>query len=274
MKLEDYINPEYLDNFQNKYLNNSPFPHIVFDDFISPEIINKVEAEFPDLSQKDDVINFNDKTSYKFASKGFKDLSPEGVKLISFLNSDIFLEYLQELTGIKETLISDPYLVGGGYHEIKSGGFLKTHVDYTKHSKIGIDRRINLLLYLNKNWIKDWGGSLHLYDKNDLTDSKISIEPIFNRCVIFTTTSFTYHGHPDVIKCPDNVSRKSLALYYFSNGRPQEELSEEAISDSDQTFWIDNDGKEIPIFSKSRKILSDILPPIIFRNLLKFFGKK
>ena len=65
-------------------------------------------------------------------------------------------------------MISDPYLSGGGYHEIKNSGFLKVHVDFTKHPYLNLDRRINLLLYLNTNWDNNWGGSLKLYDQNDL----------------------------------------------------------------------------------------------------------
>ena len=80
-----------------------------------------------------------------------KNLSDTANQLISFLNNDIFLKYLQEITGIKEPLISDPYLSGGGYHEIKNGGVLKVHADFNRHPSLELDRRVNLLLYLNKN---------------------------------------------------------------------------------------------------------------------------
>ena len=105
-----------------------------------------------------DKHSFNSPTEIKLASKGTKDLSKNAYKLISFLNSDIFLEYIQILTGIKEKLLSDPYLSGGGYHEIKNGGVLKIHADFNKHPSINIDRRVNLLLYLNENWDTKWGG--------------------------------------------------------------------------------------------------------------------
>jgi hypothetical protein len=42
--------------------------------------------------------------------------------------------------------------------------------------------------------------------------------------VIFSTTDFSYHGHPEPLNCPDNRSRRSLALYYYTNGRPASEV--------------------------------------------------
>ena len=121
-------------------------------------------------------------------------------------------------------MISDPYLNGGGYHEIKKGGFLKIHADFNKHPNLELDRRINLLLYLNKNWNESWGGDFQMFDKNMNGPIK-KIYPHFNTCVIFSTSSNTFHGHPNTLKCPLNKSRKSIALYYFSTGRPKDELN-------------------------------------------------
>ena len=104
-------------------------------------------------------LNFKTQNEIKLTSIGMEDLSPSAFKLISFLNSDIFLIYLQKLTGIKEKLFSDPYLLGGGYHEIKKGGFLDVHADFNKYKDVNLDRRINLLLYLNHDWNVEWNGN-------------------------------------------------------------------------------------------------------------------
>ena len=117
----------------------------------------------------------------------------------------------------------DPHLSGGGLHEIKKGGILKVHTDFNKHPKNNLDRRVNVLIYLNKNWKKEYNGCLELWDK-EMIKCKQKIIPNFNKMVIFSTTDFSNHGHPEPLKCPKNKSRKSLALYYFSNGRPQEEI--------------------------------------------------
>ena len=134
------------------------------------------------------------------------------------------MHFIQLLTGINETLLGDPYFVGGGLHQIKRGGCLKIHADFNKHELTGLDRRVNILIYLNKNWKNDYGGHLELWDR----DMKLCVKrilPEFNTVVIFNTTNYTYHGHPDSLNCPEGMSRKSLALYYFSNGRPQTEIN-------------------------------------------------
>jgi Rps23 Pro-64 3,4-dihydroxylase Tpa1-like proline 4-hydroxylase len=213
------------ESLRNLYSANKPYPHIVMENFINHNKLQGVHEEFPDLSKLpiDLINNFNSKLENKFSSKGVFALSKNAFELISFLNSEFFLRYLQILTGIEDTLMSDPYLVGGGYHEIKRDGFLKIHADFNKHPNIDFKRRLNLLIYLNKNWQESWGGDFQMYDKKMEGPMK-RVFPTYNTCVIFTTTSLSYHGHPDPLMCPRNQSRKSLALYYFSGTKPNTTL--------------------------------------------------
>ena len=138
--------------------------------------------------------------------------------LLYQLNSSVFVNFLEELTGVGG-LIPDPHFEGGGLHQIERGGFLKIHADFNRHPKLNLDRRLNLLLYLNEDWKDDYGGHLELWDREVARCVK-RIAPVFNRCVVFTTTDFSFHGHPEPLACPPAVTRKSLALYYYSNGRP------------------------------------------------------
>ena len=85
-----------------------------------------------------------------------------------------------------------------------------------------LDRRLNMLIYLNKNWSENNGGQLELWDRKMQKCVK-NIIPIFNRMVVFSTTDFSYHGNPNKVKVESNLSRKSIALYYYSNGRPSSE---------------------------------------------------
>ena len=214
------------ESLSSSYKRARPFPHIVMRDFISDVVLDGVEKEFPDLRLLggSTVKRFDNSREVKFASRGMGALSPHALILNSYLQSDLFLMWLNKLTGIEEPLISDPYLAGGGYHEILQGGFLKVHADFNKHPKLDLDRRLNLLIYLNRDWIPEWGGALQLFDET--MDRPIqSIQPEFNTAVIFSTTSYTFHGHPDPLTCPSNKSRRSLAYYYFSTGRPENEVS-------------------------------------------------
>ncbi len=104
------------------------------------------------------------------------------------------------------------------------GGFLKVHADFNWHPKLKLDRRLNVLIYLNRDWKDEYGGALELWDRS-MTGPEKSVLPVFNRTVVFSTTDFSYHGHPHPLACPEATTRKSVSLYYYSNGRPDEEKS-------------------------------------------------
>ena len=210
------------------YLTAKPFPNIVLNNFFKEDFLNTVLNEFPDLSQLTESQIYNVKNEIKLSNKNY-DKFPHTIKsFIDFLNSNLFLNFLQKLTSIKEKLISDPHLEGGGLHEIKSGGVLKIHTDFNRHPFLDLDRRVNVLIYLNKNWNHSYGGHLEFWNKN-MSKCEKKILPSFNTMAIFSTTDFSNHGHPDPLKCPIEVSRKSIALYYFSSGRPKEEIRESHI---------------------------------------------
>jgi Rps23 Pro-64 3,4-dihydroxylase Tpa1-like proline 4-hydroxylase len=141
------------------------------------------------------------------------------------LNSNPFVGFLEKITAITG-LLADPHLQGGGVHNTRPGGYLKVHADFNKHPRYGLDRRLNLLIYLNEDWQPEYGGDLELWSP-DMQSCIHSIAPIAGRCVIFRTSSNSYHGHPHPLTCPPDRSRRSVALYYYSNGRPDEDGSRE-----------------------------------------------
>ena len=227
MSDDNYINGD-LKNISNNnksiFAKNNPFPHISLENFFDNKYLSEIMEEFPDLD-KMGCLEFKTNTDKrKFATDvGFK--YPTKIRnFISFLNSSEFLNFLQDLTGIKEKLVPDPYFFGGGLHQIKKGGFLKIHADFNYHPQMKLDRRINVLIYLNKNWKKEYGGYLELWDK-EMKKCVKKILPTFNKIIIFNTNDYTFHGHPDPLDCPENISRKSIALYYYSNGRPSNEIN-------------------------------------------------
>lgn len=208
------------------YQSNQPFPHIVIDDFLPQSTLRKLLAEYPqdqDLPAWNDATH-KDKESGEYVQKDKRNIRdvlrmPTTYRqLIWELNSHYFLDFLSRMTGINK-LIPDPNLRGAGIHQIGSGGFLKVHADFTTHRDFGLDRRLNFLLYLNNDWPEQYGGQLELWDK-DMQGPPKQVLPIANRCVVFNTTATSYHGHPHPITCPEGVYRKSLALYYYTNGRP------------------------------------------------------
>jgi Rps23 Pro-64 3,4-dihydroxylase Tpa1-like proline 4-hydroxylase len=275
----NFINPAITDlqqlakDKQQEYLNAVPFPSITFDNFFDQDVLDKIVGEFPDLSKQANVFKFNNPNEKKLATKGESLFGEMTKSLAHYLNSQPMLEFLQELTGIQETLLPDPYFFGGGYHEIKPGGLLKVHADFNKHTTAGIDRRINLLVYLNKDWEESYGGHFELWDK-DLKKAHAKILPLFNRIAIFSTTDFSYHGHPDPLTCPPDRSRRSLAFYYYSNGRPKEEISEEEHT----TLFVNregvkNDTAKIKDPATLKSVIRDLTPPILYEAAKRILNK-
>jgi len=245
------------------YRAAEPFPHIVMDNFFEDTtILDRVLEEFPGQDQIN-WTRFNDYHEIKLASKREDQLGPFTRHLIYHLNSSFFINFLEELTGI-QGLVPDPHLEGGGVHQILRGGKLGIHADFNRQVKLNLDRRMNLIIYLNKDWKEEYGGCLELWDR-EMKNSVKKILPFFNRAVIFNTTDFAFHGHPEPLNCPEDRSRKSLALYYYTNGRPPEELA----GVHSTLFQLRPD--EIKV-RKFKQVAGKFIPPIVHE--VRFFVKK
>lgn len=242
---------------REQYLSASPFPHIVIDDFISPNVLEKCLEEFPQAPDPESITFDRDQERFK---TGFHPdyMSPSVRSLFYSFNSRPFLKFLENLTGIKG-LIPDPYYLGGGFHEIKQGGHLSVHADFNHHTRLDLERRINVLIYLNRDWSEDYGGQIELWDRK-MKNRVVSKTPDFNRCVIFNTDSDSYHGNPNPINHPENKSRRSIALYYYTatwdNQRREHTTQFKARPKT---------GDAIDWSVKINEFLADILPPVIFR---------
>ncbi|MGK7941865.1 MAG: 2OG-Fe(II) oxygenase [Crocosphaera sp.] len=258
-----WLKADELESIANKnreaYLQAKPFPHIILDDFFPEILLDKILEEFP-TPKSIDWKKFDRSTEKKLASTSEVQMGETTRLFLYQLNSSIFLTFLEKLTGI-EGIISDPYFVGGGLHQIEPGGYLKIHADFNKHGKLKLDRRLNLLIYLNKDWNEDYGGYFEMWDR-EMESCQKKILPVFNRCVIFSTTDFSYHGHPNPLTCPEGRTRKSLALYYYSNGRPAEEVSGVHSTlfreRSEENFLH----QQQSLSSKAKEIGKKLIPPI------------
>jgi 2OG-Fe(II) oxygenase superfamily len=223
----DFLKPPYdqssLDEVlaNNAYQAASPYPHIVIDNLFDPHTLNEILGHW--TVKNDPTLEFHNDGTYVKNKKGSginTVFSQPAEAFLWQLSKPSFLKFLEQLTGING-LIPDPYFFGGGLHTVGQGGTLAVHVDYNKHFKFKLDRRLNLLVYLNHDWTEANGGALELWDAYTTSCAK-KVVPMFNRTVIFSTTSTSFHGHTDPVNCSDTETRKSIALYYFSNGRPEE----------------------------------------------------
>jgi len=170
-------------------------------------------ATFPDRTGKSYFDRDQERLKYQFNPGE----SSSGIvrNILSELNSQAFLSFLRELTGISG-LISDPYFHGGGLHETCAGGHLGIHADFNIHREMKVERRLNLLIYLNEDWEPSFGGNLELWDQA-MSARQLAVAPLLGRAVIFNTSLDSYHGHPDPLTCPPDRSRRSIATYYYTS---------------------------------------------------------
>jgi Rps23 Pro-64 3,4-dihydroxylase Tpa1-like proline 4-hydroxylase len=250
----------------SSYKSASPYPHTYFDNFMDVEPLRQVLDEFPSPEKKI-WREYDNYFEGKLEAQGEEKVSDFTSLLLYQFNSAPFIFFLEKLTGIKG-LMPDPYFLGGGLHQMKRGGKLGVHADFSGHDRLpNLSRRVNAILYLNENWLDEYNGFLELWD-NDMTKCVEKIAPIFNRLVVFDVTDFNNHGVPEILNCPEGVTRKSIALFYFTVGRPENQL----IKGKKSTLFLTRPGEvvqESAVIEKNIKwYIGQILPPFV-TNLLK-----
>lgn len=207
-----------------------PFAHVVIEDALNSEAdaINECFPapdwagwhRYPDEYQRGKAI-----------CSDF-DLFPEPIQdLVVELNGPRFLSFLEEVSGITG-LMPDPYLEGGGMHYSGPGGILATHTDFHLYQRLGVYRRLNVLLYLNREWDESWGGCLELYepgaDRPGSQPVKIVV-PRWGTLVIFQTDDRSPHGFTNPII--EGRSRRSVAMYYYTANEAS------GYSGDTSTYW-------------------------------------
>lgn len=204
-----------------QYIEAKPYPHLVVDNLFNVSFMNSVLAEFP-KKEKIKWWKYDNVFEKKLAYDNIDQLNTPNIKkYFDLVNSREFCIHLEKLTKIKD-ILPDHSLYGGGLHRIEAGGKLDIHADFQFHKITGQIRKLNVITYLNKNWQEEYKGHLELWDSN-MTKCIKKILPIFNRTVIFYIDEYSFHGHPDILKCPPGMSRKSLATYYYIENKQKKE---------------------------------------------------
>ncbi len=206
-------------NIKNIKFYSNPFDHWVIDNFLDVEDAKLLSNQFIDYDSSQDIVHYHDWIAEKKACNSWNRFPPLTYKTFSNLLSLDFVSRLSEITGITP-LYPDIGLHGGGWHMHKAGGNLAIHLDYSIHPKMSLQRKLNLILYLEEDYDPAWGGGLeywsHDTDNNKPYKKVKEIEPIFNRAVLFDTTQNSWHGFPTPITCPEGKMRKSFAVYYMT----------------------------------------------------------
>ncbi len=203
------------DELKRDWSSKTPFRYVIIDDFLPSDYVEEILASYPepDIEGWDSTTYIHQK---KKLTQRFGFPGPIS-RFFSLTATREFRELISEICGIPN-LIEDPELIGGGLHQILRGGFLDVHVDYNFHPRTKLHRRLNLLLYLNRDWKAEYEGCLELWDL-EANRQLERIAPILNRGVIFETNEISYHGHPQPLNAPYHITRKSLAIYYYTKER-------------------------------------------------------
>ena len=212
------------------FASAAPFKHVVIDNFLEPKFAQRLFEDFPAVKDTSKLVNEFGAPSRKSAISEVRGLSEPYVALDDYIQSKEFLDAMTKITGIAD-LCYDPWYFGAGTHENFHGASLDAHYDFNIHPKTGYHRRLNAIIYLNKDWDPDWGGEISFHtDPWDLKhDVKKSVQLAFNRCVVFETTENSWHSVRRV-NLPNNLrhmTRKSFTIYLYTKTRPEAETAVE-----------------------------------------------
>lgn len=236
--MNDIVNRDVVcdaDRLAAEFRNAKPFRHIVIENFFTPEACAKLLDDFPEF-ERGNARNEAGEIGLKSTVERIRELGASYADLDDLIQTPTFLALIGKITGIAD-LLYDPWYFGGGTHENREGQDLDAHVDFNRHPVERWHRRLNLIVYLNHAWDDGWGGSLELHSDPRKDDNRVKlVTPLYNRAVIFETTETSWHGFSR-IGLPDdrkNLSRRSIALYFYTKERLAEELA-----DTHSTIYVD-----------------------------------
>lgn len=239
-----------------EYQAQAPYHYTSVDNFLPLEVLEKVRAEVMALPDQDPEFSSGNeklKTSYNPDR-----LPPYTRSVFQALNARPFIQFLENMSGIKG-LIPDPYFMGGGIHRINTTGFLDIHADFNHHSIMNLERRLNVLIYLNPDWQENYGGSFEIWT-NDMSEKVEGFVPIMNRMCCFSTGNNTMHGNPEPVNHPDGQPRLSIALYYYTA------TWEEGRTAQSTVFKRRPGSEDARSYEGTLRVVRDVVPPVLYRK--------
>ena len=195
-------------------VNKYPFKYIIIDNFLKDNIYDTISSKYPDNIDNNWHV-YDNPIEVKYTLDNFENIDIDIKNLFFALSSDNIKDKIGEMFNINN-LEYDPYCNGGGLHIYPKYGRLNMHLDYEKHPILNKQRRLNVIYYVNNDWKSEWNGDTQLWDK-DVKNCVVKSYPKKNTAIIFETTEDSWHGVPEIINCPNNYYRKTIAYYYISN---------------------------------------------------------
>src|ERR1700730_399765 len=208
--------PASLEDIKAAYRGSKPFPHVVMDNLFHEESLNPLLSEIADMSSDQWVNVDRDPRERTVRMRSAAEMKQAGDHLVSMVHSAAFLYFLSEITGVRH-LLPDPYLQGGGFAVMRRGDYFDVHADRNVAYDTGLTRRLAMIIYLNKAWQPEYHGELELWSP-DGKRAEVSVEPLFNRTILFEVAYPNFHGVPAPLACPADWMRQSFIVYYHTVG--------------------------------------------------------
>jgi len=208
----DWINN--VETLQPQFDTAKPFEHIIIPNFLNESYAELLYKSFPVDIENESWHKYYNPIEVKYAFDNIQELPDELKYIFYLLSTKEIASKFAVLSNIPD-LEYDPYLHGAGLHIHPRNGRLHVHLDYEKHPHLNKERRLNMILYLTKDWKPEWNGDTQLWDK-DMKECVVKSEVKFNTAIIFKTNEISWHGLPEKINCPEGNLRKTLAYYFIT----------------------------------------------------------
>lgn len=228
-----------------QYKNAQPFPHIMLDNFLDDHFAKDIQAEI--LACPDAMWDrYENPFEQKYTLRDKYAFPPQLAQLFTELTSPAFITDLSGVVGYD--LMLDTTRNFWGVHKYKSGDKLDIHVDAGYHPTLtGLKKQVTLGIYLSYNWQpnNNYGCELELWKGDNCAgqDARIhskasTIEPLFNRLIIFTCNDYSWHGNPIPANCPADSQRIFVTISYLS-------VNHEDLNKRVKAFFVPRPGDPI-----------------------------
>jgi hypothetical protein len=253
LNLQHLSSQKLKNQYRDAFVSAKPFRHLMLDGLFSEAVLDGILDEFRDVSW-DDWVRYDNANERKRGMRPNTQLGPASQAYVNAIHSGLFVDFLTYVTRING-LLPDPTLKGGGLHEIPQGGKFAVHIDFTKHPVTRLDNRLVLITYLNRGWQPSYGGALELWSAGR-GQRVVEVQSIFGRSILFDQSPQSWNGHPNPVSAPAGRTRRSIAAYYYTNGR------------NDMASTVDHSTIFIRPMMRTRRdkmtaVLRSVTPPIL-----------
>ena len=258
---EKLLLPPNLGAIAASYRAAKPYPHVVIDNLFPNEMLDSVLDEMAEMRAAQWVNVDQNPRERTVRMRSAAEMHAAGDRIVGLLHSASFLYFLSDITGI-EQLLPDPYLQGAGFAVMRSGDYFDVHADRNVAYETGLQRRLAMIIFLNKDWKKEYHGELQLWTP-DGKRCETMIEPVYNRTILFEVAYPNFHGVPEPLACPPHRVRQSFIAYFHTAGKAEANAKPHTTIFAPRMYGTPR--------QRVRSVIREIVPPVVMRLYRRMF---